>query len=107
MNATDAANTRPGAGRAAGHAKSHAREYLAVFGVLALLTVAELLVPELPVGRLAKGTALVALAAAKAFLVGWFFMHLKDERAWLKGIACAPLAAALFAAAVILDSIHR
>lgn len=88
-------------------AKSHVKEYMAVFGVLALLTVVEIMIPDLPAGRAAKGAGLVAVAAAKAFLVGWFFMHLKDERGWLKGIACVPMAAALFAAAVILDSLHR
>ena len=92
----------PSPGRA-----SHAKEYMAVFALLAALTVVELFIPDLPVGRPAKGACLVVVAMAKAFLVGWSFMHLKDERAWLKGVACVPLAAALFAAAVILDSLHR
>ena len=86
---------------------SHTKEYLIVFGALALLTVVELYIPELDTSQFAKGSALVAVAVVKAFLVGYFYMHLKDERAWLKFIACVPLSAALYAAAVILESLYR
>ena len=87
--------------------KSHRKEYFVIFALLTLLTLIEIYVPEWDASKFAKGSALVALASVKAFLVAYFYMHLKDERAWLKFIACVPLAAVLFAAAVILESIHR
>ena len=85
----------------------HRKEYFIVFFLLALFTVVELYIPELSLSKFAKGSALVAVAIIKAFLVAYFYMHLKDEKAWLKFIACIPLSAALFAAAVILESLYR
>ena len=86
---------------------SHKKEYFIVFGLLAFFTVVELFIPDLKASKFVKGSALVVVAAIKAFLVGYFYMHLKDEKAWLKVIACVPLSAALFAAVVILESLYR
>ena len=86
---------------------SHKKEYFIIFGFLTVLTIVELFIPELPTSKFIKGTALVLVAIIKAFLVGYFYMHLKDEKAWLKFIACIPLSAAIFAAVVILESLYR
>ena len=87
--------------------KDHRKEYFIIFALLAFLTVVELFIPELPISKFAKGMGLVIAAALKAFLVGYFYMHLKDEKPWLKFIACIPLSAVIFAAAVMLDSLYR
>jgi caa(3)-type oxidase subunit IV len=58
----------------------HTALYLGIFGALCGLTVAELLVPELMSSFFALlVVTLTVLAFAKAGLVGFFFMHLKDE----------------------------
>ena len=54
--------------------------YMAVFGVLLLLTVVEVGVFYLHIARFFFITALVLLALLKAFLVAWYFMHLRSER---------------------------
>ena len=86
---------------------NHKKEYFIIFGLLAFFTIIELFIPDLKISQFAKGSALVAVAVIKAFLVGYFYMHLKDEKAWLKFIACIPLSAAIYAAVVILESMYR
>jgi caa(3)-type oxidase subunit IV len=51
--------------------------YVGVFGVLAVLTVIELLVTYLPVPRI---LVLIPLAILKASLVALYYMHLKIDR---------------------------
>ena len=87
--------------------KSHFKEYMYVFAALAILTVLELLVPEVDASQMAKGAALVGLAVAKAFAVGYYYMHLKEEKAWLKFIAIIPISAAAYATVLILESLYR
>ena len=88
--------------------KSHTKEYLIVFAVLGILTLLELAIPGLKNTAYAlKAVSLVGLAIAKAFVVAFFYMHLKDETAWLKFIAAIPMSAALFAIVVILESMYR
>lgn len=66
------------------HVESHA-PYLKVFGSLLVLTILEYgyakLLPQMPFAYLVAG--LLTLAIIKAFLVGWFFMHLKFEGRWI------------------------
>jgi cytochrome c oxidase subunit 4 len=86
----------------------HVKEYIIVFIVLTVLTVVELFIPGLKnVTTMTKGISLTLLAIAKAAVVGYFYMHLKDETKWLKFIAIIPISAALYAAMVILESIYR
>lgn len=93
---------------AEGTHKSHMKEYLFIFGLLALLTVLELFIPGLEnTSKMAKGVGLTVLAIGKAFLVAYFFMHLKEEKGWLKFIAAIPISAALYAIVVILESLAR
>lgn len=87
--------------------KSHTAEYVTVFVVLTLLTGLELAIPDLKVAYHLKAISLTGLALGKAFVVAYFYMHLKDEKSWLKFIAAVPISAALFAIVVILESLYR
>ncbi|MCO4792959.1 MAG: cytochrome C oxidase subunit IV family protein [Bacteriovoracaceae bacterium] len=86
---------------------SHVKEYLIIFVVLAVLTVLELMIPELSVAYSIKASSLVLLAIAKAVVVAQYYMHLKEETKWLKYIAIIPVSAAVYAAVVILESMYR
>ena len=87
--------------------KSHTKEYIIIFFVLALLTALELAIPGLNVAYHLKAIGLVGLALSKAFVVAYFYMHLKEERGWLKFIAAIPISAALFAIVLIIESVYR
>ena len=54
--------------------------YMGVFYLLAVLTVLEIGVIYLPIGKLIIGFMLVIMALVKAALVGMYFMHLKFEK---------------------------
>lgn len=98
-------NTHSGA---PSHQHSHRREYIIVFLVLTFLTAIELVIPSLQsVAYFFKASSLIFLAIAKAFVVAYFYMHLKDETRWLKFIAAIPISAGLYAIVVILESINR
>ncbi len=88
--------------------KSHKKEYFLVFGALVLLTLLELWIPGLKnIKYFWRASSLVFLACGKAFLVAYFYMHLKEETKWLKIIAAVPLSAAVYALVVILESLFR
>ena len=87
---------------------SHKKLYILIFVALTVLTALELVIPGLEnVTKFMKGTALTALAFGKAFLVAYFYMHLNEEKAWLKFIAAIPMSAGLYAGVVILESMFR
>jgi len=65
--------------------------YMAVFGALSVLTVLEIGVIYLPIGKLIIGVALILLALTKAALVALYFMHLRYEKVALGVIALTPL----------------
>ena len=76
--------------------------YMAIFWILAVLTVVEIAVVFLPFGKIVNGTLLCALAVAKAALVAAYFMHLKFETRTLALIAVTPLTIATLLVFVIL-----
>jgi cytochrome c oxidase subunit 4 len=76
--------------------------YMAIFWLLAVLTVIELGVVFLPFGKIVNGTLLCALAVGKAAVVAMYFMHLKFETRTLGLIAITPLAIATLLVFVIL-----
>ena len=81
--------------------------YMAIFWMLAILTVVEIAVVFLPFGKLVNGTLLCALAVTKAAMVAMYFMHLKFETRTLGLIAVTPLAIATLLVFVILpDAFH-
>lgn len=89
-------------------AESHKHpNYMAIFWMLAILTVVEIGVVFLPFGKLVNGTMLCALAVTKAAMVAMYFMHLKFETRTLGLIAVTPLAIATLLVFVILpDAFH-
>lgn len=87
--------------------KSHTKEYLIIFAVLAFLTVLELFVPELKIAYSHKAISLTLLALAKAFCVAYFYMHLNEETRWLKFIAAIPISAFIYFIVVVLESLNR
>lgn len=87
--------------------KSHRGEYFKVFAVLSVLTVVELLIPDMKVSYFAKASSLTFLAVGKAAIVGYFYMHLKEETRWMKFVALIPLSAVAYAVFIILESLNR
>jgi cytochrome c oxidase subunit IV len=81
--------------------------YMAIFWILAILTVVELIVVFLPFGKMVNGTMLCALAVGKAAVVAMYFMHLKFETRTLGLIALTPLAIATLLVFVILPDAFR
>jgi cytochrome c oxidase subunit 4 len=81
--------------------------YMAIFWLLAILTVIELIVVFLPLGKMVNGTMLCALAVGKAAVVAMYFMHLKFESRTLGLIALTPLAIATLLVFVILPDAFR
>ena len=76
--------------------------YMAIFWLLAVLTVVEIGVVFLPFGKMINGTLLTALAVGKAALVAMYFMHLKFETRTLGLIAITPLAIATLLVFIIM-----
>ena len=70
--------------------------YMAIFGWLTVLTIAEVAVAVVSLPRMVTVVSLVAMALTKAALVGAFFMHLKFERKTLAAIAITPLVLCVF-----------
>lgn len=87
--------------------KNHKKEYFLVFLALAVLTIVEIVIPDLDISSFAKGSSLTLLALGKAFLVAYFYMHLKEETKWLKFIAAVPIFAVVYATFVIVESLVR
>lgn len=87
--------------------KSHRAGYFKVFGVLTVLTAVELVIPDLDASKMAKFTSLSGLALAKAAVVAWFYMHLNEEKKWLRFIALIPISAFIYALVVVLESMFR
>jgi len=80
--------------------------YMAIFYLLAVLTVGEIAVVFLPhyvgISKFAVGVFLCAFALVKAALVAMYFMHLKFEARTLGLIALTPLTIATLLVFVIL-----
>jgi len=92
----------------AGEQKSHFKLYMIIFVALALLTLIEVIIPEMDnLTQFFKASSLTFLAVGKAFLVGYFYMHLNEETKWLKFIAIVPASAAIYATVVVLESMYR
>lgn len=87
--------------------KSHKAEYLKIFVILTVLTVIELIVPNMSISHFSKASSLTLLAVGKAAIVGYYYMHLREETRWLKAIALIPISAVVYAAVVILESLYR
>jgi cytochrome c oxidase subunit IV len=76
--------------------------YMAIFWYLAILTVVEIAVIYMPLGKFTIGVMLCALALTKAAMVAMYFMHLKFETRTLGLVAITPLAIATLLIFVLL-----
>ena len=85
----------------------HRREYFKVFLVLTALTIVELIIPNMTLTKFAKGSSLTFLAFGKAGIVGWSYMHLKEESKWMRFVALIPISALFYALMVVLESVYR
>ena len=94
---------------AAGKPHINRKQYVTVFVALTILTALEVGIVYVPgIGKFALGSALVLLALAKAWTVGWFFMHLGHETKHLKGTVVLPFAfPALYAFVLIAEAAWR
>ncbi|MBY0515948.1 MAG: cytochrome C oxidase subunit IV family protein [Bacteriovoracaceae bacterium] len=86
---------------------SHKAEYFKVFAVLTVLTIVELIIPPLKLKYILHASSLTGLAIGKAAIVGYFYMHLKEETRWMKFVALIPISAVAYAVMVILESLYR
>lgn len=86
---------------------SHAKKYWLVFALLSVLTIAELIAAEGGFSYMFKATSITVLAIGKATAVAYWYMHLDEEKGWLKFIAAIPISAAVYAAVLILEAIYR
>ena len=82
--------------------------YFAGFLVLVMLTALELGVIRLAVEHAARVTALCGLAMAKAALLLWVFMDLRERPRLVKVLALGPLLLAPgFTIVLMLDAVYR
>lgn len=86
---------------------SHKKKYFLVFVLLGVLTIAELIAAEAGWSYSMKAISLTVLALGKAFAVAYWYMHLEEDKAWLKFIAAIPMSAFVYAVVVILESLAR
>ena len=86
---------------------SHKKEYFKIFLVLTALTIVELIIPNMKISQSIKASSLIFLALGKASIVGWSYMHLKDETKWMRFVALIPIAAFIYATVVILEALYR
>jgi caa(3)-type oxidase subunit IV len=101
------------------HASHDRKTYYKVFVWLFVLTIVEVLVPMWADKYGDRQTllasfmphwstsALFVLSAAKAAIVGLFFMHLKFETKWLKFIAVMPAIAIFYAFSLGAEAFFR
>ena len=75
--------------------RRHRPNYMLVFAFLALLTGVEVGVAFTPIPKSIQVIFLIALAIAKATLVGMYYMHLRYEGRVLRFIALGPLLLAI------------
>ena len=79
--------------------------YMAIFYLLAILTVVEILFTFLPFAKFTIGVLLVAAALGKAALVALYFMHLRFEVKTLSVIAFTPLVICVFLVFMLLPDL--
>jgi len=81
-----------------------------VFLILGLLTIFELFIPGMYAAEWNQHTKMILLtllASGKAFLVAYFFMHLRWEKSWVRYISAMPLYMAAAVIIIMLESVYR
>ncbi|MGH7960332.1 MAG: cytochrome C oxidase subunit IV family protein [Candidatus Binatia bacterium] len=88
------------------HAQTHEEpNYMTIFWALTVLTILEVGVVYVPIGKLVIAFLLVSMAIAKATLVALYFMHLKFERSTLGIIALTPMILCAFLIFMLLPDL--
>lgn len=88
--------------RASEHAHPSVGTYLAVAGVLTVITLVEVGVFYVPAFKPVLAPVLVVLSGAKFALVVMFYMHLKHDHALFRGIFILPLVIAVAVVTALL-----
>ena len=85
------------------------KQYLAIFGTLAVLTALEVAVTKVPgISHRLMASALILMALGKAGLVALFFMHLRSDTKVMKMTVLLPFAfPALYAFVLIAEAAWR
>ncbi len=65
--------------------------YMKIFWWLLALTIVEVGVVYLHMPKIFMAAALIILALTKAFLVAWYFMHLRNEKVVLVAMVGLPM----------------
>ena len=79
---------------------------MAIFWILAVLTVVEIAVVFMPFGKIVNGTMLCVLAVTKAALVAAYFMHLKFDNPLLTKVFYSGLFLAVGVYLIALTTLH-
>ena len=82
------------------------KSYFKIFFYLVVLTGLELFFLKLPLPPVVVKIMVCTASVAKAFLVGWYYMHLGHETNGLKVFLLFPLFVAFFYAVVLIPDSH-
>jgi caa(3)-type oxidase subunit IV len=86
-----------------GHSQAdHRKTYWKIFVWLFLLTILEVGVVYVPMGKGALIALLCSMAVVKAAMVGLWYMHLNDESVGLKWTVAIPMGIPVFYAVVLI-----
>ena len=81
--------------------------YMKIFYALIIVTIVEVAIVFLPIPRIFIDLGVVGLSISKAFLVGYFYMHLNHETMWTKIVALLPICMFFYAVFLVLDGAKR
>ncbi len=86
---------------------SKVQGYMKIFYALIIVTIVEVGIVFLPIPRIFIDVGVVGLSISKAFLVGYFYMHLNHETKWTKIVALLPICMFFYAVFLVLDGAKR
>jgi cytochrome c oxidase subunit 4 len=95
--------THPATSKADAHAGGHNAPYMLIWGILLVLTLAEVGYAFLSLPKFWLALGLIVMAVWKAILVALFYMHLRWEpkRLWVLAVSPLPLVAILILAVLM------
>ncbi len=87
------------------HAEQEHPNYMRIFWILLVLTIAEVLVVYVPIPKIVTALLLIGMACSKAAYVALYFMHLKFEQKTLTAIALTPFIICVFLVFMLLPDL--
>ena len=87
------------------HDEKEHPNYIRIFWILLVLTIAEVLVVYLPIPKVVMALLLIGMACSKAAYVALYFMHLKFEQKTLTAIALTPFIICVFLIFMLLPDL--